>query len=220
MTARISYERELTTLHENLIEMGNLIETAIRNTFAAFEDKNYALAEEIIRDDRNINDMERVIESRCLSLILRQQPVAGDLRVVSTALKVVTDMERIGDHASDIAELILRINGEHDFHSVTHLPEMAEAAVAMVHEAIQAFVNQDVDAAEQIIKEDDKVDELFNKVKNEVIDLLKQTGDISDQSIDFLMIAKYVERIGDHAVNICEWTQFSKTGKLKNVRIL
>ncbi len=106
MTARISYEHELKELHENLIEMGRLIETAIRKTFEAFEDKDYALAEEIIKDDRNINDMEKVIESRCLSLILRQQPVAGDLRMVSTALKVVTDMERIGDHASDIAELI------------------------------------------------------------------------------------------------------------------
>ena len=220
MTARISYEHKLKELHENLIEMGRLIETAIKKTFEAFEDKDYALAEEIIKDDRNINDMEKVIESRCLSLILRQQPVAGDLRMVSTALKVVTDMERIGDHASDIAELILRIHGEHDFHSVRHLPEMAEEAVAMVHDAIQAFVAQDEKEAQEIIKRDDRVDELFNRVKNEVIELLKQTGDISDQSIDFLMIAKYVERIGDHAVNICEWTEFGKTGKIKDVRIL
>ena len=104
MTARISYEHELKELHENLIEMGRLIETAIKKTFEAFEDKDYALAEEIIKDDRNVNDMEKVIESRCLSLILRQQPVAGDLRMVSTALKVVTDMERIVDHSVNICE--------------------------------------------------------------------------------------------------------------------
>ena len=188
--------------------------------FVAFEDQNHEKAEEIIKGDRTINDMERAVESRCLSLILRQQPVACDLRQVSTALKVVTDLERIGDHASDIAELILRIKVEHAYHIVKHLPTMAAAAQKMVHDAIEAFIAQDLEAAMEIIKRDDEVDTLFNQVKTDVIDLLKTSPNQADQGIDLLMVAKYLERIGDHAVNVCEWTQFSKTGALKNVRIM
>lgn len=220
MTLRINYERELELLNQDLKEMGQLVEHAIEQTFIAFEDQNIQLAEEIIKGDRMINDMERAIESRCLSLILRQQPVAGDLRVVSTALKVVTDLERIGDHASDIAELLLRIKGHQIYHIVRHLPIMAEEARNMVHDAIEAFISQDVENAGQIIDRDDIVDQLFNQVKEDVIGLLQVSAEQSDQCIDFLMIAKYLERIGDHAVNVCEWTQFSKSGTLKNIRIL
>lgn len=220
MTLRINYEHELELLNQDLKEMGHLVESAIEQTFIAFENQNIQLAEEIIKGDRTVNDMERAIESRCLSLILRQQPVAGDLRVVSTALKVVTDLERIGDHASDIAELLLRIRGEHIYHVVRHLPTMAEEARGMVHDAIEAFISLDVEAAGNIIMRDDVVDQLFNQVKEDVIGLLKVSPEHSDQCIDFLMIAKYLERIGDHAVNVCEWTEFSKTGTLKNIRIL
>lgn len=220
MTLRINYEHELELLNQDLKEMGQLVESAIEQTFIAFEDQDVQLAEEIIKGDRTVNDMERAIESRCLSLILRQQPVAGDLRVVSTALKVVTDLERIGDHASDIAELLLRLKGEHIYHVVRHLPTMADEARRMVHDAIEAFTNLDVEAAGQVIVRDDIVDQLFNQVKGDVIELLKVSPEHSDQCIDFLMIAKYLERIGDHAVNVCEWTEFSKTGTLKNIRIL
>ena len=129
-------------------------------------------------------------------------------------------MERIGDHASDIAELILRIKVEHAYHIVKHLPTMAAAAQKMVHDAIEAFIAQDLEAAMEIIKRDDEVDTLFNQVKTDVIDLLKTSPNQADQGIDLLMVAKYLERIGDHAVNVCEWTQFSKTGALKNVRIM
>ncbi len=220
MSIRVTYEHELQELNKDLKEMAHMVVTAIEQTFVAFEDQNFTLAEEIIRGDRTVNDMERAIESRCLSLILRQQPVAGDLRQVSTALKVVTDLERIGDHASDIAELILRLKSDHAYHIVKHLPVMASCAQQMVHNATHAFIERDMDAAVQIIKKDDEVDELFNQVKNEVIELLKASPDQADQGIDLLMIAKYLERIGDHAVNVCEWTQFSKTGALKNVRIM
>ena len=220
MSIRVTYEHELQELNKDLKEMAHMVVTAIEQTFIAFEDQNFTLAEEIIKGDRTVNDMERAIESRCLSLILRQQPVAGDLRQVSTALKVVTDLERIGDHASDIAELILRIKVEHAYHIVKHLPTMASAAQKMVHDAIEAFIAQDLDAAMEIIKRDDEVDSLFNQVKADVIELLKTSPDQADQGIDLLMIAKYLERIGDHAVNVCEWTQFSKTGALKNVRIM
>ena len=220
MSVRVTYELELEKLNQDLKEMAHMVENAIEQTFVAFEDQNHEKAEEIIKGDRTINDMERAVESRCLSLILRQQPVACDLRQVSTALKVVTDLERIGDHASDIAELILRIKVEHAYHIVKHLPTMAAAAQKMVHDAIEAFIAQDLEAAMEIIKRDDEVDTLFNQVKTDVIDLLKTSPNQADQGIDLLMVAKYLERIGDHAVNVCEWTQFSKTGPLKNVRIM
>lgn len=215
MTVRITYEHELEELNKDLREMAFMVEKAIEQTFVAFEDQNYTLAEDVIKGDRTVNDMERAIESRCLSLILRQQPVACDLRQISTALKVVTDLERIGDHASDIAELILRIKSEHAYHIVKHLPLMAEEARKMVHDAVEAFISQDLEETEKIIRMDDRVDSLFNQVKTDVISLLKTSPDQADQGIDLLMVAKYLERIGDHAVNVCEWTEFSKTGALK-----
>lgn len=220
MTTRVNYEHELNLLNDDIKEMGRLVEASIEQCFIAFEDQDFEKAEDIIKGDRTINDLERSIEARCLSIILRQQPVAGDLRVVSSALKVVTDLERIGDHASDIAELILRIKGEHVYHVVRHIPSMAAAAREMVRSSIEAFINQDIEIAKQIEKQDDVVDELFSKVKVDVVDLLKQSTEQIDQCIDLLMVAKYLERIGDHAVNVCEWTEFSKTGALKNVRIL
>ena len=213
MTVRITYEHELEELNKDLREMAFMVEKAIEQTFVAFEDQNYTLAEDVIKGDRTVNDMERAIESRCLSLILRQQPVACDLRQISTALKVVTDLERIGDHASDIAELILRIKSEHAYHIVKHLPLMAEEARKMVHDAVEAFISQDLEETEKIIRMDDRVDSLFNQVKTDVISLLKTSPDQADQGIDLLMVAKYLERIGDHAVNVCEWTEFSKSDR-------
>ena len=162
---RITYEHELEELNKCLRDMAMMVEKAIEQTFVAFEDQNYTMAEDVIKGDRNVNDMERAIESRCLSLILRQQPVARDLRQISTALKVVTDLERIGDHASDIAELILRIKSDHAYHIVQHLPAMAASAQKMVHDAVEAFIKQDVEEAEEIIRRDDEVDALFNQVK-------------------------------------------------------
>lgn len=220
MSLRVTYEHELNALNADLKQMALMAEHAIEETFVAFEDQDFERAEDVIKGDRNVNDMERAIEARCLSLILRQQPVACDLRKVSTALKVVTDIERIGDHASDIAELILRLKSDHAYHIVKHLPVMAQAAQEMVRDAIEAFIKQDLEEAARIIKKDDEVDALFNQVKTDVISLLKASPGQADQAIDLLMVAKYLERIGDHAVNVCEWTQFSKTGALKNVRIM
>ena len=219
---RITYEHELQELKKELKEMARRVENAIDQTFVAFESDNRALAEEIIRGDRNINDMERAIESRCLSLILKQTPVAGDLRMVSTALKVVTDLERIGDYASDIAELILRIHGKDVYKMLDHLPVIAAKASYMLHDAIEAFIAQDDRMSDEIIKKDDEIDQLFNQTKTDVAEMLKASSDDDniDNAIDLLMISKYLERIGDHAVNICEWTQFSRTGAVKNVRIL
>jgi phosphate transport system protein len=220
MTARLSFEHELQLLKDNLNEMGHLIETAIEKTLQAFETEDEALAKEIIQGDRNVNDIEKTIESRCLSLILKQQPVARDLRIVTTALKAVTDMERIGDHAADIAELIIREKREPIYNLVKHIPEMGNVAKEMVVDAVTAFTNLDMEAAKEIIKKDDIVDDLFDKVKEEVATLLRATSEHVDQCVDILMIAKYFERIGDHAVNICEWTEFHETGSVNNIRIL
>lgn len=227
--ARLNFDHELNELNEQLVAMAKKVDEAIGNVIDAFLNGDADSAKAIIAGDRTVNDMEKAIETRSLSLILRQQPVARDLRIVSTALKVVTDMERIGDHAADIAEMVLRIfktdaaygnAGEQRGNTIEHIPLMADAARSMVHDAVEAFIAMDVKSAEEIICRDDVVDELFNKVKEDIIHLLKTDSAAADNCVDYLMIAKYLERIGDHAVNICEWTQFHETGAIHNVRLL
>lgn len=220
MTGRLGFQNEIDKLNIELIKMGALIEEAIENVIIAFKKQDKDLAKEIIKKDKEIDNMEKAIESHCLSLILRQQPVAKDLRIVSTALKMVTDMERIGDHAADIASIILKIDGDHVFEIVENIPEMASLAKKMVKGSIEAFVKGDTELTKKIIEIDDQVDSLFTKVKSEVIEIIKKSNDLSDMCIDFLMIAKYFERIGDHAENICEWVEFNETGEYKNSRIL
>ncbi|WP_250277807.1 phosphate signaling complex protein PhoU [[Clostridium] colinum] len=220
MSARLGFQHEIENLNVELIKMGALVEEAIENVITAFKKQDHSLAKEIIKKDREIDDMEKAIESHCLNLILRQQPVAKDLRIVSTALKMVTDMERIGDHASDIASIILKMDADHVFEIVEHIPEMAMLAKKMVKGSIQAFVEGDTELTKQIIEIDDQLDSLFKKAKAEVIEMLKKSNDLSDMCVDFLMIAKYFERIGDHAENICEWVEFNETGEYKNRRIL
>lgn len=220
MAARLSFDAELKLLKEDLHEMARLIETAIEKIMNAFENQDEALAREIIEGDRIVNDIEKAIEARCLSLIIKQQPVARDLRIVTTALKVVTDMERIGDHAADIAELILREKREHIYELVKHIPEMGNATKDMVRDAVTAFTTLNVEMARDIMKRDDIVDELFDQVKLEVASILKSSSEQVDQCVDILMIAKYFERIGDYVVNICEWTEFHETGTVNNIRLL
>ena len=210
---RKTFEASLEDLNVELIKMGATVETAINSAIIAFKNHDEKLAKEVVDQDRIIDDMEKDIESKCLSLILRQQPVACDLRVVSTALKMVTDMERIGDQAADIAELVMDFTGELGYTSIEHIPAMAEVAVSMVHGAIAAFVNHDVEAAREIIKKDDVVDELFVNVKKELIKTITENPEKGEICLDFLMIAKYFERIGDHATNIAQWVEYSITGK-------
>ncbi len=220
MSGRLGFQNEIEKLNVELIKMGALIEEAIENVIISLKTQDHSLAKEIIKKDSEIDDMEKAIESHCLSLILRQQPVAKDLRIVSTALKMVTDMERIGDQASDIASIILRIDTDHFFEIVEHIPQMASIAKKMVKGSIEAFVKGDTELTKQIIEIDDELDSLFTKVKSEVIEILKKSNDLSDMCVDFLMIAKYFERIGDHAENICEWVEFNETGEYKNSRML
>lgn len=220
MTTRKTFEQELVELNRNLEEMGRYVETSIDKLAEGMEssDGNYALS--IIKSDRDVNDMERSIEAKCLSLITRQQPIARDLRVVSAALKVVTDIERIGNHAVDIAELLLRCEDVKLTDISQHLPAMITASRDMVHNAIEAFVGKSIKNAEDVILSDDIVDELFNKVKYDIVNNLKRENDNVDFCIDLMMIAKYLEKIGDHAVNIAEWEIFKETGSIDKVRLL
>jgi len=220
MSARTRFEHEMGVLKLDLIEMGRLIEQAIEDVVLAFKNQDHNLAREIIKGDSAVNDMQHTIESRCLALILRQQPVARDLRIVSTALKVVTDMERIGDQAADIAEILLHMEGENIFKESIHIPEMAKISKEMVHDAIEAFAKEDLEAARLIAGRDDLVDELFCKVKEDVLEMFRSGAEISDHGIDLLMIGKYLERVGDHAQNICEWIEFCQKGTVNSVKIL
>lgn len=220
MTTRVLFVRELDELNEELVRMGEMVEQAIEDSFDALDRHDTALAKQVIEGDRLVDEMERKIESRCLSLMLRQQPVARDLRHISTALKAVTDLERIGDHAADIAELALRLEGKEACGMLKHLPAMAGSVKTMVRDAIHAFIERDTEKADEIGRRDDLIDAFFDKVKREVIELLKRDGDRSGTAVDLLMLAKYLERIGDHAVNVCEWTEFSDTGAVNHVTIL
>lgn len=219
-TMRITFEQELENLNESLTEMGTKVEKIIERTFEAFVKNDRDALQKIIGGDGDVDRMEKDIEAKCLSLMLRQQPVAKDLRHISMALKVVTDLERIGDHAVDIAELAMRLDQKDAQSMIEYLPEMVENVKTMLRESINAFVKKDRELARSMEERDDVIDGLFNRVKQEAVKLLKEDGAESDKVVDLLMLAKYLERIGDHAVNVCEWTEFFDTGLVKNVRIL
>ena len=217
---RRQFDEQLTLLNTNLIEMGALIENAISLAMKALVTQNAAQAQKAIKADHIINEKEKEIESLCLKLILHQQPIAKDLRVISTALKMITDMERIGDHAADISEITVHLADTTYIKNLEHIPKMADAAIKMVSNSIDAYVKKDVDLANSVIQYDDVIDDLFMCAKSDLIDLIHENKNNGPQAMDLLMIAKYVERIGDHAVNIAEWVVFSITGKHKNRRIL
>lgn len=217
---RTSYQAELERLHVDLMKMGALIEQAITKCITAYRNLDFALAKQISKDDREVNDMEKAIESRALSLMLKQQPVAGDLRNISSALKVVTDMERIGDQAADIADLVLRFKGPSATGPHDSIFQMAEVAKAMVNRAVRAYIESDIELAEQTIAQDDEMDELFNRAKEAIIAGLKSGAGSADEFVDMLMICKYFERIGDHSVNICEWAEFDKTGSIHHENLI
>ena len=213
---RNRFDRELIHLNDELIEMGSLIEKAIEKAISALVNKDVKLAQDTIEMDEEIDNKEREIEHLCLKLLLQQQPVAKDLRVISSALKMITDMERIGDQASDISEITIQLADQEYIKELETIQNMAKEASVMLVKSIEAFVNKDVVLAGEVIGKDDVVDDLFMKVKSELIELISQNTDNGEQATDFLMIAKYLERIGDHATNISEWVIFSITGEHKS----
>ena len=208
---RSRFDEQLECLNIELIKMGALCEDAISACAKALIDGDDSLAEEAIASDREIDQKERDIESLCLKLLLQQQPVAKDLRVISSALKMISDMERIGDQASDIAEITKYIHDGNAASSI-HIGDMARATVKMVTDSVESFVKKDLELARAVMDYDDIVDDLFRKVRTELIDILTADNSKSEECIDLLMIAKYFERIGDHATNIAEWVEFSITG--------
>ena len=208
---RKQYDEQLGTLHAALIEMGEMIRSAIADAVDALLTRNDQKAREVIAFDETIDRQERLVENLCMRLLLCQQPVAGDLRTVSSALKVITDMERIGDHAADISEITLMLE---QLPRLTnqHLREMAAKTCEMLLESIRAFVDGDTARAHRVIGMDDEADALFLTVKGELIDAIRHDPQLGEQAADLLMAAKYFERIGDHATNIAEWAIFAHTG--------
>ena len=211
---RNRFDNQLAEMNNELISMGALCENAIASAVKALLEGDIKLAAAAIRIDQEIDRKEREIESLCLKLLLQQQPVAKDLRQISAALKMITDMERIGDQAEDIAEIITFLGGRGAENSDL-LREMARSTIKMVTESVDAYVKHDTALADQVIAEDDTVDDYFARVKKDLIKRIAQDPDDGEFALDLLMIAKYFERIGDHATNIAEWVIFSVTGEHK-----
>ncbi len=220
MSPRILFDNELKQLRENVTNMVNRVEENYERLFEALKSRNKEEIIKIKNNDKIFGKKQREIESQCLFLITKQQPIVSDLRVVTASLKVVTDIERIGDIVADMAELVLRLDMK-DFSPFSmHMEGMIEVTKEMFCEAVDAYVSRNAKAAKKVIMEDDVVDELFNKVKKDLIESLKRENRDADDCIDVLMIAKYLEKIGDHAVNICEWEIFQETGNISDMRLL
>jgi phosphate transport system protein len=203
-----------------MIEMGALIESAITEATKALLTGDIGAALVVVEGDDLIDDKERDIESQCLKLLLKQQPVAGDLRQVSAALKMITDMERIADQAADIAELCAYLTNRECVKDLEHISEMAKNTIQMVADSVDAYARMDLELAQAVIDRDDVVDTLYLTAKKDTIDLVHRDPNCGEEAIDLLQIAKYYERIGDHAVNIAEWVIFSISGTRKNKRVL
>lgn len=209
---RNRFDKQLQNLNEQLIQMGTLIEQAIEMAIAALVNQDTEKAKQVIEFDNEIDHQERTVEAICMRLLLQQQPVAKDLRLISSALKMITDMERIGDHAGDISEMTLQMAGTPYITGLDLIRSMGKSTTDMLNKSVDAFVRKDVQMAIAAIGQDDVVDELFLKMKRELIARINKTPEQGEQAADLLMVAKYFERIGDHATNIAEWVIFSITG--------
>ena len=209
---RTTYLSELKELKMNMLQMGSDIEDAIKNTMKALRTDDLIMAQEVINKDCIIDDAERTIENLCLKLLLTQQPVATDMRMISSALKMITDMERIGDFAADIAEIITKGGRTGTSYNIDFVDRMGEAVIRMVDSAVLSFTNTELNLAKQVCKADDEVDGLFNGAKNALFDCIRKDEQFAERALDLMLVSKYLERIGDHATNIAEWVIFSITG--------
>jgi len=213
MSVRARYEKELQGVFDNLVLMCRHIESAIEKCVKALTDRDFELAREVFAEDKLIDKMERDIEQSCLKILMMEHPVAGDFREISAALKMITDLERIGDQARDIAEITTQFGDGEYIKKLVHIPQMATIVIQMVKDGVQAYINRDVGLARSLDFTDDKVDGLFNSVMADLTVLIKKNPDNAEQAIMFMMITKYLERIGDHAVNIGEWVEYAITGE-------
>lgn len=212
---RNRFDRQLLKLNQEMIDMGSLCEEMITAAAKIVATRDKELMDDIVTMEEEINQKERDIERICMKLLMQQQPVASDLRVISAAMKMVSDMERIGDQACDITGIVKKDAEVLTIRENTHLDKMAKATISMVSKSIQSFIKQNLIIAHEVIEQDDTVDELFNRVKKETISLIHEDSGKGEECVAIVMIAKYFERIGDHASNIAEWVEFAITGEYK-----
>jgi len=217
---RSKFDEQLSKLNNELIEMGGMIEDCLEIAGKALIDRDIDLAQTIKAYEEAVDEKERQIEGMCLRLLLQQQPVARDLRLISSAMKMITDMERIGDQAADIGEIVMVMGGAPYIKHLEHIPAMFSETKKMVKSSIDAFVRHDLELAREVIASDNTVDDLFITVRSELLALIGADASNGEQAFDLLMIAKYLERVGDHATNIAEWVEYAITGLHKEERLL
>ncbi|MDA8206203.1 MAG: phosphate signaling complex protein PhoU [Thermaerobacter sp.] len=208
---------QLVGLEQELLRMGALVEDQLRAAVRSLTEKNSALAHEVIAEDDRVDAMEMDIERRCLTLLALQQPLASDLRIVSTALKIITDLERMADHATDIAQVTLRLEKQAFVKPLVDIPEMARLASSMVRLALNAYLHRSIDEAYTMIRLDDDVDHLYSAIFRDLINLMRERPEAVDQGTHLLFVANYIERVADHATNIGEWVIFMVTGERKEM---
>ena len=213
MAKQSRFEKQLNTLNQQMVQMGSMVEQSIEMAVSALVTKDSEKAHNVIEYAADVSYQERQIEGMCMKLLLCQQPVASDLRMISSALKMITDMERIAVQSAEISELTIRMEETPYIKKLEHVQQMAKETILMVVKSIDAFVDKDLELAQEVISMDDVVDDLFIKIKQELIGLINQDASNGEQATDLLMIGKYFERIGDHAVNIAQWVTFSITGE-------
>lgn len=211
---RSKFDEQLHLLNQEMMQMGSMIEDSIQKAINALIDQNVELAKKIMDNDTQIDHEQKKIENLCFNLLMQQQPVAKDLRVISAAMKMVTDMERIGDHAADISEMTILMSKTKYIPNLEHINRMASETVQMLIRSIEAYVEKDMKKAVEVIASDDIVDDLFDKNKAELIEQIQREPQSAESAADMLMVAKYFERIGDHATNIAEWVIFALDDKM------
>jgi phosphate transport system protein len=211
------FQAELNALEQELIRMGALVEDQIRRAVRSLADQDLDLAREVIADDDRVDDLESALERQCLKLLALQQPLAGDLRAVSTVLKMITDLERMADHASDIAKVTLRLEEEPWIKPLVDLPVMARLAISMVRSALNAYIHRSIEEAVAMIRLDDDVDHLYAQIFRDLVDLMRERPDTAAQATYLVFVANYLERIADHATNLGEWVVYMVTGERREL---
>lgn len=216
-TMRSGFQRELDELYQDVLKMGSIVEQQIFNAVKSLKNKDKELAEKVIKDDDIVDNLETSIEDKCIKLIARQQPMAKDLRIIFTGIKIVTDLERMSDYATDIAKFTIRLLGEKYVKPLIDIPRMSEKTRKMVKDALDAYVHEDTELARQVCADDDEIDHLYKQIFNELLIIMMQDPRTIKQATQLLFSARALERIADHATNLGEWVIFQVTGKKKDL---
>lgn len=214
---RQSFDSNLRDLHNELLRMGSIVEVQIYQCIEALVKQDIELAQTVIKNDDIVDNLQKEIEDRCIKLIATQQPMAVDLRKIFTTTKIVTDLERMADHAVDIARIVVRLKGEKYIKQIIDIPKAGDIVQSMIRDSLDAYVEGNVERSYEVCKRDDEVDAIYKKVFNELLLIMRENKDTIHQSTQFLFICKFLERIADHATNICEWTIYLVTGEIKDL---